>query len=93
MPVITTKNLGLDPATANPKPVTGFNYAGQPMKPGEHYNGRPEHMGKPAEASPGASQRTIQSHSQWTPERRAAFGQKMRNYWQAKRNQKQDQQP
>lgn len=29
---------------ADPKPVNGFNYAGQPMKEGDFYNGRPEHM-------------------------------------------------
>jgi hypothetical protein len=44
MPTITTKLLG-NTNDADPKPVTGFDYAGQPMKPGGHYNGRPEHMG------------------------------------------------
>jgi hypothetical protein len=44
MPTITTKLLG-NTNDADPKPVTGFDYAGQPMKPGAHYNGRPEHMG------------------------------------------------
>lgn len=42
--MLTTKILGLDPATANPKPVRGVNYAGQPMSDDEYYNGRPEHQ-------------------------------------------------
>jgi hypothetical protein len=42
--MLSTKSVGLDPETANPKPVTGFDYAGQPMKPNSFYNGRPEHM-------------------------------------------------
>ena len=30
---------------ADPKPVTGFDYAGQPMRTADaHYNGRPEHQ-------------------------------------------------
>jgi K+-transporting ATPase c subunit len=41
--MITTKVLGL--TEANPKPVRGVNYAGQPMSDDEYYNGRPEHMG------------------------------------------------
>jgi K+-transporting ATPase c subunit len=41
--MITTKVLGLN--EANPKPVRGVNYAGQPMSDDEYYNGRPEHMG------------------------------------------------
>ena len=50
MGLITTQNAGFgspkpDPQqAADPKPVTGFNYAGQLMRPGEPYNGRPEHM-------------------------------------------------
>jgi hypothetical protein len=48
MPILTTKLLG-NTNDADPKPVTGFDYAGQPMKPGGHYNGRPEHMGRTTE--------------------------------------------
>ena len=54
MGLITTQILGFGQAKpdkkqeADPKPVSGFDYAGQPMKPGAFYNGRPEHMG-PAE--------------------------------------------
>jgi K+-transporting ATPase c subunit len=40
--MITTKVLGLN--EANPKPVRGVNYAGQPMSDDEYYNGRPEHQ-------------------------------------------------
>src|ERR1041385_6615365 len=53
MGLINTQVLGFGepkPKTeqkADPKPVRGFNYAGQPMNDGEFYNGRPEHM-KPA---------------------------------------------
>lgn len=52
MGLITTQHAGFgqqkpDPKQkADPKPVTGFDYAGQPMKPGTFYNGRPEHMAK-----------------------------------------------
>jgi hypothetical protein len=51
MPIITTKALGLEPE-ADPKPVTAFDYAGQPIPPGGHYNGRPEHMGNAPESPP-----------------------------------------
>lgn len=50
MGLITTQHAGFgqnkpDPKqAANPKPVRGFNYAGEPMKPGDFYNGRPEHQ-------------------------------------------------
>lgn len=51
MGLITTQHAGFgqnkpDPKQkADPKPVRGFNYAGEPMKDGQFYNGRPEHMG------------------------------------------------
>src|SRR5215831_11936580 len=50
MGLITTQSIGFgDPKPqpnqkADPKPVTGFDYAGQPIKPGGYYNGRPEHQ-------------------------------------------------
>ena len=51
MGLITTQHAGFgtpkpDPKqAADPKPVTGFDYAGQPMRSIDaHYNGRPEHM-------------------------------------------------
>lgn len=50
MGLITTQVLGFgqpkpDPQQkADPKPVRGFNYAGEPMKEGDFYNGRPENM-------------------------------------------------
>ena len=52
MPIITTKVLGISASEADPKPTTGFDYAGQPMKPGAPYNGRPEHMAQNAPGSP-----------------------------------------
>jgi hypothetical protein len=66
MGLITTQNAGFGSPTpkpnqpADPKPVTGFNYAGQPMRPGDSYNGRPEHMAPTdqdqTKTTPGASQ-------------------------------------
>jgi hypothetical protein len=87
--MITTKTAGLDPEIANPKPVTGFDYAGQPMKQGSFYNGRPEHQ-DPAvqvhvqvqgQAAPLIHRKRHRKHSAWTAEKRAAFAERMRNYW------------
>jgi hypothetical protein len=80
--MLTTKSVGLDSETANPKPVTGFDYAGQPMKPNSFYNGRPEHMA-PAQAQKPAVVRVKRQRkpSAWTAEKRAAFAERMRNYW------------
>lgn len=50
MGLITTQHPGFGTnkpkpeQLANPKPVTGFDYAGQPMRGNAFYNGRPEHM-------------------------------------------------
>lgn len=69
MPILTTKVLGLDEKEkADPHPVTGINYAGEPMKPGAFYNGRPEHMdpkaqsttASPTKPSPKGKQRSPQ---------------------------------
>jgi hypothetical protein len=91
--MLTTKSVGITSETANPKPVTGFDYAGQPMKPGSHYNGRPEHCDPAASTSTstvaaGDAPKTRMKRkrrSAWTKEARAAFSQRMREYW-AKRN-------
>ena len=50
MPIITSKILGIN--EADPKPATCINYAGQPMRPGDAYNGRPEHMANASESPP-----------------------------------------
>jgi hypothetical protein len=96
MPILTTKLLGLDEKDkADPRPVTGINYAGQPMKPGEFYNGRPEHMDPEQRDAvveifdhgheQPVRRRKPKRKSHWTPEKRAAFAQRMRNvaqnYW------------
>jgi len=72
MGIITTQILGFgqskpDPKTsADPKPVRGFDYAGQPMKEGTYYNGRPEHMAPEAETM----QKLTPQESACLPERR-----------------------
>jgi hypothetical protein len=89
--MITTKSVGITAETANPKPVTGFDYAGQPMRPGSFYNGRPEHCDPAVSTStvqpvaaavdtPG-TRRKRNRRSTWSAEARAAFSQRMRNYW------------
>ena len=53
MGLITTQSVGFgnpqrkDPNQPDPKPVLGVDYAGRPMKAGDFYNGRPEHMAPP----------------------------------------------
>ncbi len=83
MPIITTKILGVN--EADPKPATGFNYAGEPMKPGDFYNGRPEHQGPSATRVERAqeSRRTHKARKagSMSLERRKAFGDRMRAYW------------
>jgi hypothetical protein len=86
--MITTKSVGITAETANPKPVTGFDYAGQPMKPDSFYNGRPEHQDPDAQVqvhvqavdAPKARIKRKRK-STWSAEARAAFSQRMRNYW------------
>lgn len=83
MPTITSAS------TANPKPVTGFDYAGQPMKAGGFYNGRPEHCAPTDETAQNASQTSVKASPTrrkrrrgiMSPERRKAFGDRMRAYW------------
>jgi hypothetical protein len=86
--MLTTKSVGLDSETANPKPVTGFDYAGQPMKPDSFYNGRPEHMDPDASTVPVWAEKSSvvrvkrkRRPSAWTAEKRAAFAERMRNVW------------
>jgi hypothetical protein len=83
MPIITTKILGKE--DADPRPVTGVNYAGEPMKPGDYYNGRPEHQGphttRVERAQEPRSARKHRRKSVMSPERRKAFGDRMRAYW------------
>jgi hypothetical protein len=91
--MITTKSVGLiDPETANPKPVTGFDYAGQPMRPNSFYNGRPEHQDPAAntvqvqqQKQPVVRIKRKRRPSAWTAEKRAAFAERMRNYWQQRK--------
>ena len=40
--MITTKSVGLGAETANPKPVRGVNWCGNPMKEGDSYWGESE---------------------------------------------------
>ncbi len=75
MAVITTKILGNN--EADPKPATAFDYAGQPIKPGGYYNGRPEHSA-PRVASIAHARKYKRTMS---AERRKAFGERMRAYW------------
>jgi hypothetical protein len=84
MPIITTKILGEN--VADPKPATCINYAGQPMKPGDAYNGRPEHMDKAAIVREDRIARLRNAkRSPMSAERRAAFGKRMRAYWAARK--------
>ncbi len=86
MPVITTNIIGK--SEANPKPVTGVNYAGEPMKPGDYYNGRSEHCAPDvANTQPARTptRRAKRKGSAWTAEKRAAFAERMRNYWQQRK--------
>lgn len=84
--MLTTKSAGITSETANPKPVTGFDYAGQPMKPNDFYNGRPEHQ-DPSTSTAAAEKQPVvrikrkRKRSAWTAEKRAAFAERMRNYW------------
>jgi hypothetical protein len=90
--MLTTKSVGITPETANPKPVTGFDYAGQPMKPNDFYNGRPEHQNPAAvqvhvqeQQPPVVRIKRKRKRSAWTAEKRAAFAERMRNYWQQRK--------
>ena len=97
--MLTTKSVGLyDPdeqAKANPKPVHDVNYAGQPMKPGDFYNGRPEHQ-NPAKLfktpfpMPQRESKVSHTHSEklrkaWTPEKRKAYAARMKQWWAARK--------
>jgi hypothetical protein len=85
MPIVTTKSLGIGASEADPKPATAFDYAGQPIKPGGFYNGRPEHQGPNAtHVERAAKARTPRSRAM-TAERRKAFGDRMRAYWAARK--------
>ncbi len=90
--MLTTKSVGLTSETANPKPVTGVNYAGEPMKPGDYYNGRLEHCAPDVanthqtRVSATPTRRAKRKGSAWTAEKRAAFAERMRAYWQQRRS-------
>lgn len=93
MAMLTTKSAGITSETANPKPVTGFDYAGQPMKPNSFYNGRPEHCAPAASDTPQTripaavqvQYKRKRKPSAWTAEKRAAFAERMRQYWRERK--------
>ena len=96
MGIITTQILGFGqpkPSAkqqADPKPVRGFNYAGQPMADGEYYNGRPEHMApeKVEEPKPlfgGPARYKYARAKRRTPEAREKQSAKMVAWWAKKR--------
>ena len=84
MAIVTTKSLGIG-SENDPKPVRGIDYAGQPMKPGDSYNGRPEHC---ASHTPNVSVKRVAKRTvSMSAERRKAFGDRMRAYWAARKAQ------
>jgi hypothetical protein len=74
MPIITTDKLGLD--TANPKPVRGVNWCGNPMKEGDSYWGEsePQPSPPPREAPKARVQRVKRS---WTATQLEAMRERM----------------
>ncbi len=84
MGLITTQSVGFgDPKPnpnqkADPKPVTGFDYAGQPIRDGAFYNGRPEHM-KPRDRMVHHVQKNITPKEERTPEQIASMRERMAN--------------
>jgi hypothetical protein len=78
MAIITTKSL------ADPKPAIQFNYAGQPMREGDAYNGRSENASVTPPVAPQPKRKSKGKVSAWTAEKRAAYSSRMRD-WHAKR--------
>ena len=91
--MLTTKDV-IQSETADPKPVSGVDYAGQPIPPNGFYNGRPEFMQPVPDAGkrPSVPKDESRTHRKpkrvISPERRAALAQRMRLYWQRRREQK-----
>jgi hypothetical protein len=87
MGLITTQVLGfgdpkppVDPKEnaakkADPKPVRGINYAGLPMRDGDYYDGRPEHMRPPSQLE--QARAAITPKEQRTPQQVSAMQARM----------------
>jgi len=77
--MITTQN------TANPKPVQQYNWTGNPIKPGETYYGTSNtgtaHSVSVVNAHVERIKRKRKAGPTWSVEAKAAFGQRMREYW------------
>jgi hypothetical protein len=89
MPVITTKIMGDN--EADPKPVRGVNYAGLPMKPGDFYNGRPEHQAPNVlgtEPTHSVKRKRSAYDKRKSPEFKKQFSDRMRAYWAQRKAQR-----
>jgi len=80
--MITTSSV------ANPKPVQQYNWTGNPIKPGETYYGSSTPQTRTASAQsvvqvfvPVQRKARRKRTSTWSAEAKAAFGQRMREYW------------
>jgi hypothetical protein len=90
--MLTTKQLGLDPEIADPKPVRKTNWLGNPIGPNESYYGNQLPNELPNESSVTGTVSTSKSRKQgkrrstaWTKERRAAFAERVREYWRQRK--------
>jgi hypothetical protein len=74
--MMTTKSVGMDAETANPKPVRHVNWTGQPMKEGDSYWGesKPQPVPPPREAPKARVKRVKRS---WTAEQIEAMRARM----------------
>jgi hypothetical protein len=80
MATITTKSI------ADSKPITPLDWCGNPIKDGRSYWGNDD-ASQDAPPSPVKAPATRRKRVAGTmsPEKRAAFGQRMREYWQRKK--------
>lgn len=88
--MITTKSIGMDAATADPKPVRHINWTGQPMKEGDNYWGSDTGPAKAESVTKDEPvQRVIRKRRKrglMSPEAKKAISERMRAYWSGKRS-------
>lgn len=84
MPIVTTQSV------ANPKPVRGVNWCGNPMAPGDDYWGtstKSEDRGNDPAVSAPAPRKAKHKRKPWTAEKRQAYAARMREWWAARKAQ------
>jgi hypothetical protein len=79
MAIITTKSI------ADSKPITPLDWCGNPIKDGRSYWGADAQQEAPPSPVKAVPTRRKRVSATMSPERRAAFGARMREYWQRKR--------